>query len=143
MKQDERFSFKNCDVILYPDWQVVETWFRDGTMARGTREGNMDNLVYAQHLGYSDCWRCLVEHELLHTYLSEALGYRWSPTLWAVAHDFQQPCAWYEEQLYEEAMVLAFQYRLHTGKNLPALFGLPQNIRSLIVDFRNLTDHLW
>ena len=61
------------------------------------------------------------EHEILHTFLAEALGYGSSPTLWAVAHGQEGNVAPVWEQEEEEEGVLAFQTYLNGGPLSPPL----------------------
>jgi hypothetical protein len=107
--------FAHCELRIFPETHYVETLFPDGTRAGATRECEVGNAVYAAHLGYTDCWLALVEHEIGHTLVSMALGHRWSPTLQAVAHKYAPGTAPYEEQLAEEAVVLQLQRFSRTG----------------------------
>lgn len=110
-----KVEFPECDVIVYPEYRTVETWFPDGKVAIGTRDGKIGNQDYAEYLGYATAWQALVEHELLHTWISIRLDKPYSPTLWAVAHGYTKECAPYEERLLEEALVLSCQRFLRTG----------------------------
>lgn len=113
--------FPGCELRAYPSTRYVETVFRDASKAPATRDSTMQNLEYAQHLGYEDTWAALLEHEIGHTLISMRLGFPYSPTLFAVAHDYAPGTAPYEEQLYEEALVLAVQRFSRTGEVLPIL----------------------
>lgn len=121
-----KVEFNECDVLIYPQFGTVETWFRDGGVAIGAREGKIGNQEYAEHLGYARAWQALVEHELLHTWISQKQGKPCSPTLWAVAHGYTPACAPYEERLLEESLVLSCQRFLRTGTVLPVLSLLQQ-----------------
>ena len=89
----------------------------------------------ARTLGYGEDTEALSrEHELLHTFLMEAVGFGSSPTLWAVAHGQQGAVApiWAQEE--EETRVLSFQAYLNCGEASPvvcALGGLGLNIETL------------
>lgn len=100
----------------------VETVFHDGRRVVATPEaGNSAYNDNARALGYGDDLELLSrEHEMLHTFLAERIHGGASPTLWAVAHgqgnDPNFPdLAPIWEQIYEEAMVLAFQKYMNTG----------------------------
>lgn len=115
------YAFRNCEVRIFPETQYLETRFHDGSVAGATRECVLNNLTYAQHLGYPDCWTAVVSHEIAHTYISEQLGHPYSPTLFAVAHNYIDDTAAYEERLWEEALVLAVERYMRTGYLLPIL----------------------
>lgn len=113
--------FGDCILRIWPNAQYVETVFSDGSSACATRECELNNLSYARHLGYPECWTAVVCHEAAHTWLAERMGHRASPTLWAVAHDYAPGTAPYEERLYEEAATLALERAANTGDVLPIL----------------------
>lgn len=118
------WTFAGCVVREWPDADVhgyLETVWPDGTTCGATRGSEMYNLEYARHLGYAGVRDALREHELAHTFVSEALGFPYSLTLRAAALGFAPGCAPYEFQLFEEAVVLDFQRYLNTGEIGPAL----------------------
>ena len=115
-------EFDHCTLRIFPAAEYVETLFHDGRRAGATRDSSeMGNADYARHLGYPDVWTALVCHEAAHTWLAQQMGHRVSPTLWAVAHDYESGTAPYEERLYEEAATLAMERAANTGAVLPAL----------------------
>lgn len=109
-------EFRACTLRVFPETRYVETVFRDGTKAPATRECELNNLSYAKHLGYPDCWTAVVTHEAAHTLVSERMGRLHSPTLWAVAHGYEPGTAPYEARLYEEALILAIERYANTGE---------------------------
>lgn len=121
MSQPIVHRFRASEVRIYPADQYLETRFPDGAVAPATRECELNNRAYAEHLGYPDCWTAVVTHELAHTLISERLGHLHSPTLYAVAAGYRAGTAPYEERLYEEALVLAVERYANTGEVLPIL----------------------
>jgi hypothetical protein len=118
------WRFAGCEVHEYPDRDAngyLETRWPDGAMCPATRDHTMSNVDYAAHLGYRSVRDALREHELAHTFVSEKLGFPYSPTLRAVADGFGPGSAPYEAQLWEEAVVLEFQRFMQTGDIGPAL----------------------
>lgn len=104
-------TFRHCWVHCAPGY--TQTVFHDGTRVTATPETADEYRAKVARYGYgSDGDALSREHEILHTFLAEALGYGSSPTLWAVAHD-QQNVAPVWEQIEEEAWVLAFQNYLN------------------------------
>ncbi len=100
----------------------TETCYHDGTRVPAVPGGGDEYRAKAAEFGYGDDTAALSrEHEILHTFLAEALGYGTSPTLWAVAHGQQGGVAPYWEQLEEEAWTLAFQVYLHGGPHTEPL----------------------
>ena len=104
-------TFKHCWVHCGLDY--TETVFHDGTSVTASPESVEEYRAKAARYGYgADVGALSREHEILHTFLAEALGYGSSPTLWAVAHG-QQNVAPLWEQIEEEGWVLAFQNYLN------------------------------
>ena len=137
--------FGACEIRLWPETEYAETVYPDDTRCGATRECEVGNERYATHLGYEgDCWTAMVEHEIGHTLISEALGHPHSPTLWAVAHDYGPGSPPYEEILTEEAIVLAVQRYSRRGDVLPIL-SLPHvepHYRAWADEIRSLTERL-
>jgi len=105
--------FRHCWVNTAPGY--TETCFHDGTRVTATPDDGDEYRGKAARYGYGDDLESLSrDHEILHTFLAEALGYGASPTLWAVAHG-QQNVAPIWEQVEEEAWTLAFQTYLQGG----------------------------
>lgn len=94
----------------------TETCYHDGTVVPAVPDDGDEYRGKAAEFGYgSDTMALSREHEILHTFLAETLGYGTSPTLWAVAHGQEGGVAPHWEQLEEEAWTLAFQVYLHGG----------------------------
>lgn len=106
-------TFKHCWV--HCGLEFTQTVFHDGTRVTASPERIDEYRAKAARYGYGNELGALSrEHEILHTFLAEALGYGSSPTLWAVAHD-QTNVAPIWEQEEEETWVLAFQNYLNGG----------------------------
>ena len=106
--------FRHCWVNTAPGY--TETCFHDGTRVTATPDEGDEYRGKAARYGYEDDLEGLSrDHEILHTFLAEALGYGASPTLWAVAHGQQGGVAPIWEQEEEEAWTLAFQTYLQGG----------------------------
>jgi len=112
--------FKHCWVNSALGY--TETCYHDGTRVPAVPQDSDEYRGLAAEFGYGDDTAALSrEHEILHTFLAEALGYGTSPTLWAVAHGQQGGVAPVWEQEEEEAWTLAFQVYLHGGPNAEPL----------------------
>ncbi len=106
--------FRHCWVNTAPGY--TETCFHDGTRVTAAPDDSDEYRDKAARYGYGDDLEALSrDHEILHTFLAEALGYGASPTLWAVAHEQQGGVASYWEQIEEEGWTLAFQTYLQGG----------------------------
>lgn len=118
--------FQHCQVQLSPG--LTQTFFHDGTHVVAAPEENEEYRGKAARFGYGDDVAAMSrEHEVLHTFLAEALGYGSSPTLWAVAHGQQGGVAPVWEQEDEESCVLAFQSYLNGGPVSPELERFTQH----------------
>lgn len=107
-------TFQHCWVHSAPGY--TETCYHDGTKVIATPQDSDQYREQAMALGYgSDTAALSREHEILHTFLAEKLGFGSSPTLWAVAHGQTGEVAPVWEQEEEEAWTLAFQAYLHGG----------------------------
>jgi tRNA (mo5U34)-methyltransferase len=123
--QVRTYQFQSCWVHVAPCW--VETVYRDGTRVTAMPEEGESYSALTKELGYGcDTEALSREHEIVHTFLAEALGCGASPTLWAVAHGQEGDVApvWAQEE--EEAGVLAFQAYLNGGPITPALTRLAE-----------------
>ncbi len=118
------FHLRFCDVIADESAGTVVTRFHaDGVESVGTREASESNLKDAADLGYGDdVWRSLIDHEVLHSLYAEWTNGCESKVLRFCAGVADVP---YYERIYEEAIVLALQCSLRTGKTLPALVREP------------------
>lgn len=107
-------TFKHCWVHASPGY--TETVYHDGTTVTATPEDTDEYRANALLYGYgADTAAFSRDHEILHTFLAEALGFGSSPTLWAVAHGQTGSVAAHWEQLEEESWTLAFQSYLNGG----------------------------
>ena len=119
----QTITFQHCWVNWSPGW--AETVYHDGTRVEAQPEETEAYRALAAELGYgADLAALSREHEVVHTFLAEALGFGSSPTLWAVAHGQAGEVAPVWEQEEEEAVVLAFQTYLHGGRVAGPLEGL-------------------
>lgn len=73
----------------------VLTSFEDGASCHGVATFDQEQHDRARALGYGEgeeaVWEMHREHDLLHTIVSQAQGWPWSPTLWAAAHGVTLP----------------------------------------------------
>ncbi len=116
-------TFQHCWVHVSPGY--TETVFGDGSKVTAAPEDCAEYRAKAARFGYAgDLDGLSREHEILHTFLSEAFGLPCSPTLWAVAHEQQGGVApaWAQEE--EETLVLAFQIYLNSGERTAPLAAL-------------------
>jgi len=120
----------------------TETCYHDGTRVTATPEDSDQYRANAVELGYgTDTASLSRDHEILHTFLAEALGYGSSPTLWAVAHNFEGAVALLWEQEEEETWTLAFQSYLRGGpqtKGLQRLTDAGLSVETLRDEARRL-----
>lgn len=136
--------FQACEFRVWPEQQYAETLWPDGARCGATRECELSNRAYAEHLGYTECWTAMVEHEIGHTLVSERMGHPFSPTLRAVALKNAPGTAPYEEILAEEALVLALQRFMCRGDVLPILWhpDVEPHFREWAREIRHLTTQL-
>jgi hypothetical protein len=123
------YPFKQCVLRVWSE-DHVDTLFFDGLSCPAQFEINPDTLMTAQECGYGTAGesegikylhttefhirQMHLEHELLHTFLSQELGRPYSLVLRRVA----QGETWSYDQTREdeEALVLAFQKYLNTAE---------------------------
>ncbi len=114
MTDCKTYTFKHCWVHCSENY--TETVFHDGTRVPAMAEHTDEYREKAAKYGYvDDIVSMSREHEILHTFLAEYLGYGSSPTLWALAHPHVKGVATLNEQMDEEVHVLAFQVYLNDG----------------------------
>lgn len=107
-------KFKHCLVHASPGY--TETVYNDATVVTATPQDSDEYRANARLYGYGpDTAAFSRDHEILHTFLAEALGFGSSPTLWAVAHGQGDDVAAIWEQEEEESWTLAFQSYLNGG----------------------------
>lgn len=97
----------------------VCTAYDDGTACIGTPICDDEQRARALALGYphgdEGVWRMHQEHELIHSVVSEAEGWPWSPTLWMAAHGLEPPRGIIPR---EERLVFLVQRALNVGRGL-------------------------
>jgi len=74
----------------------VSTVFPDGARCAGDARATEEDVARARALGYTGsyaeaAWAMHRDHDLLHTLVSQAEGWPWSPTLHAAAHGYELP----------------------------------------------------
>ena len=120
----------------------TETCYHDGTRVTATPQDSDEYRANAAGLGYgTDTGSLSRDHEILHTFLAEALSGGASPTLWAVAHNFEGAVAPIWEQEEEESWTLAFQSYLRGGPKTEGLQRLTDaglDVEKLREDARRL-----
>lgn len=120
-------EFRACKVVQWNE-DYIETVFRDGEICPAVLSNDPESRARARSLGYKDTRTMHLEHEIAHTYLSEAMGRGWSPAL--RARSLQKT----EDHWREEALVLAFQRYLNDGTFSPELSRV--EYKSLADDFK-------
>lgn len=117
-------QLKYCTFVVYLDLKCVQTAFSDGfncTGARfnctGSRDVTPENVKEAESQGYlgldeEKVWQSLVDHELLHSLVSEYIYDRESLVLLTESGKLFS-CSW--RRYEEEAIVLAFQFYFNGG----------------------------
>lgn len=95
-----------------PERSRVETWFPSGAMLPAEPQDGDDYRDRALSLGYESADAMNREHDPLHSFLADKLGYQWSPCLRAAAHEMPIDRVVADR---EEACVLAFQRYMNTG----------------------------
>lgn len=111
------YQFRNCTTEVDYRTGSVSTRFPDGTSVPAVPHATEEYQATAARLGYgSDVAMLCREHELLHTIVMETLGFPHSPTLWAVAHGFEEGTASVAWQHHEEALICDFQWVLNSPK---------------------------
>lgn len=100
-----------CTVRIFEETHYLETVFPDGSKVPAAPQESDAYRETARVHGYGDdTWRLCREHELAHTVLLQKLGFRYSPTLWAVAHGHHDSIPESPGEMEaEETMVLAYQ----------------------------------
>jgi hypothetical protein len=117
----------------------LETIFWDGYRCPAEFYINSNTIKTAQQCGYPETdggvLQMHFEHELGHTYISEAMGLEWSPVLRRVA--MGEPWSPNPDRIREENLVLDFQRFLNTRERTPLLdLHFKHTLFNLAVDFR-------
>lgn len=124
-------QFKHCKVFIWnPDY--LETVFPDGLISPAFCRITPATLDAAQKHGYGTNVRAMyLDHELLHTFIFEALGEPHSPVLRRVAERLKAQTGEAEQPLIrvetdEDRLIFAFQRYLRTGQITPFLEQIPR-----------------
>lgn len=121
----------HATVLIDPVAGLVETRFPDGVAVVAVRPDTDQNRQEAADQGYpasaAGVFESLWQHELLHSLVAEWLWNKPSPTLRHVGGGTPVP---YGKQLYEEAVVIAFQRYLTT-----------RDVWDVLEPFRDRLDH--
>lgn len=140
--------FQCCRLEIEHDYLRMETVFDDGTFAPATPNYEPSDIQRAHDLGYDgDTWQMALDHEALHTWIAERMGFTHSVVLWGAAHGHLKP----HGGLTEEGYVISFQVYLRTGLADDLVYGffdcaeqvtgLPRDVlteqaRQLLADIR-------
>ena len=111
-KRTHQFGSVTVEAYYPPAPSRVVTTFADGSVLEAVPHDTADYSDRAASLGYDSADDMNREHDVLHSYLADALGWPCSPTLYAAAHNEEIPR---EQADREEACVLAFARYMNTG----------------------------
>ena len=115
-----QYVFPSCAVLVDERGRYVETRFPDGTKVGSTPNDDDHTMNTAAALGYgADTFAMSRDHEIAHTWLAHLDGRRWSPTMWRLAHPYDDELPNDDEVAEEEATVLAFQATLDKAAPRP------------------------
>lgn len=108
-----QYVYPGCAVLVDDRGRYVETRFPDGTKVGSTPNEDPHTLRIAAELGYGrDTWAMSRDHELAHTWLAHESGLACSPTMWRLAHPYDDDLPDDVAVAEEEATILEFQRRL-------------------------------
>lgn len=145
------YQFQNCLVRRWTE-DHLDTLWPDGTSTPAQFSYSAANLQLAIELGYGfygtdgnlyvgegGINRMHLEHELSHTICAEAMGLKWSPTLYHVAH---RP--FYPDWAEEESRVKAFQKFCNDGIITGELRGLDKttDLKALCLKLKEIVAQL-
>jgi hypothetical protein len=115
-----QYVFPSCAVLVDERGRYVETRFPDGTKVGSTPNDDPHTLRTAADLGYGvDTFAMSRDHEVAHTWLAHLAGRPWSPTMWRLAHPYDDDLPNDDEVAREEATVLAFQRTIDKAQPRP------------------------
>jgi hypothetical protein len=115
-----QYVFPSCAVLVDARGRYVETRFPDGTKVGSTPNDDPHTMRTAADLGYGrDTFAMSRDHEIAHSWLAHLAGRPWSPTMWRLAHPYDDDLPNDDEVAEEEAMVLAFQRTLVKDRPRP------------------------
>jgi hypothetical protein len=123
---DVWYDHLHCSTVVKEGEQYIGTLFPDtGKLAHARPTYTEEDRARAVALGYGEegVWLMHVEHELLHTIVSEGFVYLWSPVLYAAAHDqlgqLDRVTGIEDYGRLEECRVFAAQRLVRTGEPQP------------------------
>jgi hypothetical protein len=107
--------FRHCCLEVDYAERYIRTVFEDGTMAAACPNTEESDIARAHQLGYGgDTWQMTLDHEPLHTWVSEMMGEPYSRVLWSQAHYGGE--RWLLGTRDEEGYVTSVQWHLHGGE---------------------------
>lgn len=114
------YVFPGCDVLVDEHQRYVETRFPDGTTVGSTPNADPHTMTVAADLGYGDdTWAMSRDHEIAHSWLAYCDGLDHSPTMWRLAHPYDDELPNDAEVAEEEERVLAYQRTLDKSAPRP------------------------
>lgn len=106
--------FQQCRLEVDHRTRYIQTVFEDGTYAPATPNYEPSDVQRAHDLGYGgDCWQMCMDHETMHTWVAECMGFPYSLILWNVAHGGRY--RWPDGGREEEGYVTSMQRFLRRG----------------------------
>jgi hypothetical protein len=108
--------FNAARVRVYAD-HIETRFYEDGSISRFYPPvGKEDFEGAARYAGYADSLRFGLEHDILHHYLSESLGWERSYVVWWAAHGEPHDPDTQGWRDLEEHVVIRMQRYWHTGE---------------------------
>jgi hypothetical protein len=115
-----QYVFPGCRVLVDERQRYVETRFPDGTKVGSTPNGDGHTMDVAADLGYGDdTWAMSRDHEIAHTWLAYVDGVAYSPTMWRLAHPYDDDLPDDDAVAEEEQRVLDWQKALDKSAPRP------------------------
>ena len=107
-------------MVVDEEQRYVETRFPDDSKVGSTPNADAHTMDVARDLGYGDdTWAMSRDHEISHSWLAYLDGVPHSPTMWRLAHPYDDALPNDAEVAEEEARVLAFQATLDKSAPRP------------------------
>jgi hypothetical protein len=108
-------TWPNVCVLVHPD-RVESCFSADGSVSRfHPPVGKPDFEEAARYAGYADSFRFGIEHDVLHSYVADRIGWQRSCVVWWDAHN-QPDDGCQEWRDYEEHLVMRLQRHINTGE---------------------------
>ena len=119
MKPFLEHQFRTCLVQVFDGW-VKTTFEEDGKASEFIPPiHDQDFIDAARYAGYGDAWQHGYEHDLMHAYVADLMGWPHSWSVWAAAHGKGGPRPmeqWSQRVKDEEHLVVSLQRYINTGK---------------------------